>query len=233
MAAYKEIVEGVELPARLGGHPALDFCNTRAGWGDASPVEYLERYEHLAVWAGFVGLLDRGHVATLRVEGERHARQAADILRRARDLRANLYELVHLETNAQATNPFAKELRAAAAAVRLTRRGDRYAWQVDVATGLAAPLLVTVWSAAEFLASPDVQLVRTCPGTGCGWVFIDRRGRRRWCAMAACGNRAKARRFATRHRGAAQRFSPGGESGLRSKSADRDLRRSTGKPHGS
>jgi predicted RNA-binding Zn ribbon-like protein len=204
MAAYSEIVEGIELPARLGGHPALDFCNTRAGWGTPSPVEYLQSYEHLAVWAGFVGLLDREQVATLRAEAERHPRQAAAVLRRARHLRANLYELVHLGTNARSTDPFTKELRAAAAAVQLIRRGDRYAWQVEAAAGLAAPLLATVWSAAEFLASPDLQYVRTCPGTGCSWVFIDRRGRRRWCTMAACGNRAKARRFATRRKLAAQ-----------------------------
>ena len=28
------LVEGVPLPDAVGGHPALDFCNTRAGWGD-------------------------------------------------------------------------------------------------------------------------------------------------------------------------------------------------------
>ena len=35
------LVEGVPLPDAVGGHPALDFCNTRAGWGDPAPKEYL------------------------------------------------------------------------------------------------------------------------------------------------------------------------------------------------
>lgn len=31
----------------------------------------------------------------------------------------------------------------------------------------------------------------------CGWLFLDstRNASRRWCDMAACGNRAKAKRF--------------------------------------
>ena len=34
----------------------------------------------------------------------------------------------------------------------------------------------------------------------CGWLFLDtsRSGRRRWCSMQSCGNRAKARRFYAR-----------------------------------
>jgi predicted RNA-binding Zn ribbon-like protein len=28
------------------------------------------------------------------------------------------------------------------------------------------------------------------PGVDCGSLFLDPRGRRRWCDMAACGNRA-------------------------------------------
>jgi predicted RNA-binding Zn ribbon-like protein len=38
--------------------------------------------------------------------------------------------------------------------------------------------------------------VRTCPS--CGWLFLDARGRRRWCSMATCGNRAKVRAHAAR-----------------------------------
>jgi predicted RNA-binding Zn ribbon-like protein len=54
--------------------------------------------------------------------------------------------------------------------------------------------------AAEGLLTSELSaFVSACPGAGCGWLFADRRGRRRWCSMAACGNRAKARRYAERH----------------------------------
>src|SRR3954470_24842232 len=94
MASYFEIVEGVRLPARLGGHPALDFCNTWAGWNGGAGGEYLDEYEHLVLWAGFVGLLEPERVASLRVSGGRRKKQAAAVLARALRLRIALYGLL-------------------------------------------------------------------------------------------------------------------------------------------
>ena len=44
--------------------------------------------------------------------------------------------------------------------------------------------------------------VRRCGDPRCSRVFFDatRNGRRRWCDMATCGNRAKAARFRERER---------------------------------
>jgi predicted RNA-binding Zn ribbon-like protein len=56
--------------------------------------------------------------------------------------------------------------------------------------------------AARLLTSPDRDRVKTCPNPDCGGRFVDRSpaGRRRWCSMAVCGNRAKAARHrATTH----------------------------------
>jgi predicted RNA-binding Zn ribbon-like protein len=54
---------------------------------------------------------------------------------------------------------------------------------------------------ATLLATPGAP-VRRCAGTGCVRYFFDdsRTGKRRWCEMAICGNRAKAAAFAERHR---------------------------------
>ena len=53
---------------------------------------------------------------------------------------------------------------------------------------------------ARLLATPGSR-VRKCAGEGCVRHFYDdsRTGRRRWCEMAICGNRAKASAFAKRH----------------------------------
>ena len=49
-------------------------------------------------------------------------------------------------------------------------------------------------------ATPAALRFKACPGPGCAWVFVDttRNGSRRWCDMAACGNRAKAAAFRAR-----------------------------------
>jgi predicted RNA-binding Zn ribbon-like protein len=90
-------------------------------------------------------------------------------------------------------------VRRAAASLRLTP-GTPVRRQVSIDAGLAAPVYAAAWAASELLISPAYERVRSCPGGGCGWLFLDRTGRRRWCTMSTCGNRSKARRFAARHR---------------------------------
>jgi predicted RNA-binding Zn ribbon-like protein len=57
-------------------------------------------------------------------------------------------------------------------------------------------------SAADLVTSPDISQIRECGAPDCNWLFLDRSrsGRRRWCDMSTCGNRAKARRYYSRHR---------------------------------
>jgi predicted RNA-binding Zn ribbon-like protein len=65
---------------------------------------------------------------------------------------------------------------------------------------VALPLLAVVRAVEDLLGDPHRAPVRACPGDDCGWLFLDPHGRRRWCDMGSCGNRAKARSFAVRHR---------------------------------
>lgn len=68
------------------------------------------------------------------------------------------------------------------------------------------PVLAAVTLDAMTLAlSPRITRVKECPG--CHWLFVDatRNGRKRWCEMRTCGNRAKARRYGERLRSAAVR----------------------------
>jgi predicted RNA-binding Zn ribbon-like protein len=55
----------------------------------------------------------------------------------------------------------------------------------------------------DLLQSPQLPLLRRCHGPGCGWLFLDRTRShtRRWCSSSDCGNRERARRHYTRHRG--------------------------------
>ena len=216
MASY--LVDGLVLPIAITGHPALDFCNTRAGWGAPVPKEYLHTHAHLALWAREHGLATGADVARWHRAQRRDPAGAAAVVARAVSFRSALYALligpadrpdwalVNAEIAAAAATatltavvppaavpvpPPAGEPSAGAAAVGLA------SWRL-AGRGLDAPLLAVAWSAAELLTSATARSVRACPGEGCGWVFVDPRGRRRWCSMAWCGNRAKARRHAQR-----------------------------------
>lgn len=55
-------------------------------------------------------------------------------------------------------------------------------------------------SAADLLTSGELERVKVCDAHDCGWYFVDvsRNRSRRWCDMAGCGNRYKARRYRER-----------------------------------
>ena len=88
-------------------------------------------------------------------------------------------------------------LAASPARTTLRRERNGFSWDVDMrgstALGQLAPVL---WSAGDLLTGGKLDKVRRCANPECGWLFFDdsRAGKRRWCSMQACGNRAKARR---------------------------------------
>jgi hypothetical protein len=226
LPGYQRLVDGLVLPVAVGGHPALDFCNTLAGWGSSKPREYLTSYAHLAAWVRDAELIDAATASQLRSDAEGDPPSADRVLRRARALRSALYAACTepgLEASPakpakpgqktgasptpqgadQAWQHVGAEARAAAAAAVLLREapaGSR--WVIPDDAGLARPVLELARVAGDLLAATELEHVGRCPGADCGWLFLDVRGRRRWCMMATCGNRAKARRHVARRRDA-------------------------------
>lgn len=203
MADHYVLLDGLRLPAKLSGHPALDFCNTLAGWDGNEPWDYLQSYEHLAAWTGFAQLLPDERIATLRRQARGRGPAAGAVLEQARAFRGQLYDVLHTGSSAPSFASVADTVNAAAGRLRLRRREGAIDWEIAPRAGLAAPIDAVAWSAGELLTSGDIGFVQTCPGHACGWLFLDRRGRRRWCTMTTCGNREKVRRFAARQRGTA------------------------------
>lgn len=168
----------------------LEFVNTRYWRGQTTPTETLNRPEDLAVWSG-------ANVGSKAVKP-----LVAPEFDRALELR----ELIHrlFDAHAQGKAPPPRDIEAlnqalATAPARTTLRRDRngYGWDVDLRSGTALTLLAPVlWSAGDLLAGPRLDRVRRCANPECGWVFLDdsRAGKRRWCSMQSCGNRAKAKR---------------------------------------
>jgi predicted RNA-binding Zn ribbon-like protein len=56
--------------------------------------------------------------------------------------------------------------------------------------------------AIDLLSGPLATRVRECAADDCALLFVDasRPGRRRWCSMEGCGNRAKTTSYRRRHR---------------------------------
>ena len=204
MPAHFEVVDGLRLPARISGHPALDFCNTWAGWDGHAAGEYLADYEHLVVWGGFVGVLRPDQVPVLRQRARGNASAAASVLERAKAFRANLYAVLRDPAGAPAWPAVAVQIAGAAQTLHLHRAEKMIRWEIAPAADLSAPLAAAAWPAGELLTSPALRHVRACAGPGCGWLFLDPTGRRRWCVMSTCGNREKARRFAAKRKGPAE-----------------------------
>jgi predicted RNA-binding Zn ribbon-like protein len=204
---HYEIVDGYPMPALFAGDPALELCNTWAGWelppeADA-PVDprrdYLADFDRFAVWTAHVGLLDRDDSERLRALGRERPRLAGRSLRDVWRLRTAVHDAALDRAATDAFDAVATYADRAASASRLTRDGNGLAARhVDQAIGVSLGLLVAAQAAERLLADPASGTVRACPGDDCGWLFLDPRGRRRWCSMTSCGNRAKVRAHAAR-----------------------------------
>ncbi len=189
------MVDGVLVPLPVAGQAALDFCNTRAGWSSPQPREYLVGPEVLTVWAREAGLIGGPDAERLIAEAKRAPGPATAVLNRALALREALYLAYLNRADAADWQLISTEAAAARSASVLVpgTAGHPAGWR-PATGGLDLPLLAVAEAAAALLTGRLAGTVSACPGAGCGWLFSDPRGRRRWCSMAVCGNRAKARR---------------------------------------
>ncbi|MFD4589624.1 BTAD domain-containing putative transcriptional regulator [Streptomyces rubiginosohelvolus] len=192
---YAVRVRGEWLPWNTGGDPALEFCNTYAGWG-GEPLpgsEWLRGYRTLAVWAGHLDLLDDRTVTRLLRRAEERPEEASAVLEGAREFRGALYGCLVDEQGVDEgrDGAFGRVAEVVQEAMRhaVFVRGDDGLgrWNPHPDSGLRLPLHAVAQRAADLLADPRRLTVRACPGKDCGWLFLDTAGRRRWCSLGVCG----------------------------------------------
>lgn len=194
----------------IGGNLALDFANT-AGWhASDAPSEWLTGYPSLVAWSWQAGLLTHEEAHHLMEVAAQHPVEASGALQRALALRETIYRI--FAATAHGRPPEASDVASfnAALAVAFDRlhvasHGAELVWAWLVAPdALDRMLWPIVRAAADLMTSEEHTLVRQCAGDPCGWLFLDlsRKHNRRWCSMADCGNRAKARRHRTRQKAA-------------------------------
>jgi predicted RNA-binding Zn ribbon-like protein len=193
----------------LGGDPSVDFVNTVDSWCSDAPVDRLTSYDDLLDWSAEAGLVCPELLTSLRRAASGCGEDAQRALRRARSFRGHLYRILAAAASSRPAavedlNAITSLARKAAAHSRLDRCADGFAWILDEACGceLDWPVWELARGAVALLTSESLQRVRQCADGTCGWLFIDqsRNHSRRWCDMATCGNRAKARRNYARQR---------------------------------
>jgi predicted RNA-binding Zn ribbon-like protein len=183
----------------IGDHLAMDFLNTIASpYGE--PIEWLNGGIDLLDWLLHAGVIDGKIAKYFRSES---AQALDDVAAEARVLREWLRNFVKQHAGKPLRNNILKEIEPLN---RLLARGGIY-FQIGTGDGNRLRMRqVHRWEKPEELLSPiaeaigdlvchaDFNLIRNCENEMCTLIFYDRTKShaRRWCSMAACGNRAKA-----------------------------------------
>jgi predicted RNA-binding Zn ribbon-like protein len=166
----------------------LEFAMT-GGEGDRAAYETLHAPDDLRRWIQTALGLRVGQVTAADLAEARRLREAIWQLTDARVLGPSLPRAAVGEINRSAARPpLAPQIDAA----------DARAWAMPVTPGQV--LSTVARDAVDLFTGPMASRIRRCAGTNCRLMFVDasRPGRRRWCSMDRCGNRAKVRAFRDR-----------------------------------
>ena len=192
-------------PASVGERLWLDFVNSDAGSRDA-----VEDFESLVSWLEQAAIFDADRAMGMRRRAQQQPAGAAAALVDARRVRTALRALAeHGTTDASAREEAVVEINRVLGRSAGTRRlepgpdGDYVRAFVPGGDAFAGLMIPLVESAADALILNELARVRRCANPRCRRVFYDatKNGRRRWCDMATCGNRAKAARHRARTKG--------------------------------
>lgn len=185
------------------GALCLDFANTVDWHASDYPDDLLHDYAGLLAWAEAAGILTSAQAGRLREMALQWPEMAEAAFDRAVRLRETIYRLfvaiaekeVFAEEDLALLN---KALSESLAHLQINSSSSGFTWNwAERPLDFEQVLWPVTRSAAELLIADELQRVRQCADDrGCGYLFVDtsRNGRRRWCSMESCGNRAKAQR---------------------------------------
>ena len=178
----------------------LDFVNCEHG---LRRYDALRDFESMVRWLEAAAVLDAERAGGIRRRAQQQPAGASVALLDGRRVRAALRALAE-------RGPMSERIRndglieinrvlgrsAGTRRVDLRPDGTFIRSFVPVGDAFAGLVIPVVESAADALILGELSRVRRCADPRCQRVFFDntKNGRRRWCDMATCGNRAKAAR---------------------------------------
>ncbi|HET6834399.1 MAG TPA: CGNR zinc finger domain-containing protein [Acidimicrobiales bacterium] len=169
-----------------GNHPATDLCNTEPVI-DGERVELLPDFDGVVSWAKVAGVSSRAHSFDIT------DREAVRTLRFVRRLRAKLRAALDPTSAEPNAIHGLNEVLGEAPGVLHAATSSGHSGVSLKATAPAAQLRLDIAAATLDIFHQDPRRIRRCAGPTCVLLFLDvsKSGRRRWCDMAVCGNRAK------------------------------------------
>lgn len=189
----------------------LDFVNTDEAPRHAHADE-LASFDGFLAWLERAQLIDAARRSALQRRAVEQPASASAALHEARRIRAALRPLAERGVHASERVTQAAVLEINRVLGRSTgvrrvahdaRDGSFHRSFLPSGDAFAALVIPVVESAADTLVTGELARVRRCAAEPpCPRVFLDtsKSGRRRWCDMRRCGNRAKA----ARHRAASR-----------------------------
>jgi predicted RNA-binding Zn ribbon-like protein len=197
----------------VAGWLCLDFVNTLSERPSDHPVEGLGDYRDLVRWGVESEALTRQQAEGLGHTSDTQSQDAIQALRKAVHLRETIFRIFFALTEDE--TPDELDLTALHSAMvdsvahsQLVKQPERFIldW-ADDPDALDRVIWAVAQSAVNLLTSGVLDRVKKCGEDDCKWVFLDtsRNGRRRWCDMKTCGNRAKARAHYQRQKAASDR----------------------------
>jgi predicted RNA-binding Zn ribbon-like protein len=178
----------------------LDFVNSDNA---ARGADALQDFERFTRWLEAAQLLDVERASSMGRRAHQQPAGALAVVADARRVRSVFRALAERgvgshDIRAESLGEINRVLGRSAGTRRLEVRDDGTFARAFVPVGdaFAGLLIPIVESAADALILGELARVRRCADPRCGRVFQDetKNGRRRWCDMATCGNRAKAAR---------------------------------------
>ena len=189
-----------------GGTLALDLLNTWRFNAD-QPLDLLQSPEDLIIWLTAAGLPDRAYCAELSSSPPTRRILLDEALWLRRDILLIVQSLVAGELPPPYTvDALNRILTESGTSFRLDSltippEGDqeeRMEGQlvlnvhehISSVLGVLQPIAL---SAARIVTEANPTRIRQCASSNCMYWFLDtsKSGRRRWCSMSRCGNRAK------------------------------------------
>lgn len=180
----------------LAGRVSLDFANTISGQSTPFEIDHLTSLTAFEIWLRHAAVPNREVAVDSDLPKDPGSFRRVQALREA----INRIGTALVQSRAPEAEDLATLNKVAGRGLphlRLEQNNEhQFFWATPPSASIDAILAWLALDAADVLRFSDLTRLRRCLGEDCGWLFLDtsKSGRRRWCDMTVCGNRAKARR---------------------------------------
>ena len=186
--------------AFVAGNPVLDFLNTVDAQGRSADHNRLTSYTSALAWSVAAGLMEKTESQRVDEAASCSPEDAAQALSDLVEWRESVHRVLTAIANNEEPPPIDWKIaelsiqKAISTALLSRDTAGLTTWRVRDTSDLTTLRQKLALGLHALLGTDLVINLKLCEG--CSWMFIDpsKNHRRRWCSMATCGNRAKAKR---------------------------------------